>query len=256
MCAGDETAGTTGNRRAFQMAPLASLDVNTPRSRSCEAGSVPVKILPRLAAEEEAAIKAVIESLHRAEPEAVQIPSVPSIGGGPITCSRELGTGGFGKVWLGDQLLTSASGATHRRRVAIKIERVGGENEEGVVTARDVARECSAHYQLFEGAQRPSSAIIQLYGSLLEPDRAILVLEHFDGVELQEYVTSQPIGEHLGWLHEAEARHYTIQILSGLAHAHSLGVAHLDVKPQNILISESDGKRVNAARTRRRAHAN
>lgn len=64
-----------------------------------------------------------------------------------------------------------------------------------------------------------------------------IVMEYIDGVTLKEYMQQQGV---LKW---REAVHFTTQILRGLQHAHSKGIVHRDVKPQNImLLSNGDIK--------------
>lgn len=63
-----------------------------------------------------------------------------------------------------------------------------------------------------------------------------IVMEYIDGITLKEYMQQ-------GVLKWREAVHFTTQILRGLQHAHSKGIIHRDVKPQNImLLSNGDIK--------------
>lgn len=229
------------------MPPLAPLDVNL----SHKAPPAATKPLPPLEAEEEASIKATVAALRRAEElqAAAQVaPLVPVIAGGPISCSRELGEGGFGRVWLGQQILDPALGSFRCRQVAVKIQRMGeigsvSDNEnDGFMTVEDVEREVIAHRQLFcDSANARCPQLLELFGHAIEVERAILVFELFDGIELQDHVTTEPNGFEMGFLREEEARGYAQQILSAISYAHSRGVAHLDIKPSNVLVNASTG---------------
>lgn len=229
------------------MPPLAPLDVNL----SHKPPPAATKPLPPLEAEEEASIKATVAALRRAEElqAAAQVaPLVPVIAGGPISCSRELGEGGFGRVWLGQQILDPAVGSFRCRQVAVKIQRMGeigsvSDNEnDGFMTVEDVEREVSAHRRLFcDSVNVRCPQLLELFGHAIEVERAILVFELFDGIELQDHVTTEPNGFEMGFLREEEARGYAQQILSAVSYAHSRGVAHLDIKPSNVLVNASTG---------------
>lgn len=61
-----------------------------------------------------------------------------------------------------------------------------------------------------------------------------IVMEYIDGITLKEYINQQKV---LTW---KETVHLVTQVLAALSHAHSKGVVHRDVKPQNMMLL-SDG---------------
>ncbi|MGN0453214.1 MAG: Stk1 family PASTA domain-containing Ser/Thr kinase [Ruminococcus sp.] len=61
-----------------------------------------------------------------------------------------------------------------------------------------------------------------------------IVMEYIDGITLKEYINQQ------GSLTWKETVHLITQILKALSHAHSKGVVHRDIKPQNMMLL-SDG---------------
>ena len=61
-----------------------------------------------------------------------------------------------------------------------------------------------------------------------------IVMEYIDGITLKEYIQQQ------GFLTWKETVHLISQVLAALSHAHSKGVVHRDVKPQNMMLL-SDG---------------
>ncbi len=57
-----------------------------------------------------------------------------------------------------------------------------------------------------------------------------IVMELIEGVTLMQYMQKRGA---LGW---KEALHFSVQITKALEHAHSKGIVHRDIKPQNIMI--------------------
>lgn len=61
-----------------------------------------------------------------------------------------------------------------------------------------------------------------------------LIMEYVEGETLKEVINKN------GSLSVKESLDYTNQILAGLSHAHSYGVIHRDIKPQNIIITHGN----------------
>jgi serine/threonine protein kinase len=219
--------------------PLAPLDINVANvAKPAGAAKVKPASVPLLSAADEALISAAVARVHLAEALSAPPPppTLPAIGGA-LTCTRMLGEGGFGQVWQG-----TLSRPTTDVVVAVKIVSIGDKDKEGTATSDEIARECATHDLLFRGgAHTTCNGLISLHGHTLEAERAILVLEFFDGIELLEHVA--PLDASVsGWLCESEARMYTSQITCALNHMHGVGVAHLDVKPQNVLVHPPSGR--------------
>lgn len=125
---------------------------------------------------------------------------------------RRLGAGGFGVVWLArDERL--------ERDVAVKIvprERVEGGRFE---------REARA------AARLAHPAIVTLYEAAIDDQGAYLVSELVRGTTLDRRLEA-------GRLSDREIVVIGLALCDALAHAHSKGIVHRDVKPSNILVPE------------------
>ena len=79
--------------------------------------------------------------------------------------------------------------------------------------------------------------IVKIYDVSLGDKLQYIVMEYINGITLKQYLTQK---KRLSW---QEAFDLTGQILQAMRHAHSRGVVHRDVKPQNImLIPNKDGR--------------
>lgn len=133
---------------------------------------------------------------------------------------EELGSGGFGVVFLAEQQLPV------QRLVALKLVKPGMETEE-LIARFHVERQALAMMdhptiaKIFDAGTSPSG-------------RPYFVMEWVDGIPVTEYCDRH-------CLSVEERLELMIQIGEGVQHAHQKGIIHRDIKPGNILVSSKDG---------------
>ena len=126
-----------------------------------------------------------------------------------------IGSGGMANVYRAK---------CHRlnRMVAIKILKTDmAENEEIRRRFRDESQAV---------AQLSHPNIVSIYDVSTSGDTEYIVMELIDGITLKQYMARR--GE-MDW---RESLHFIIQIMRALEHAHSRGIIHRDIKPQNIMV--------------------
>lgn len=79
-------------------------------------------------------------------------------------------------------------------------------------------------------AQLSHANIMSVYDVSRGGDLEYIVMELIDGITLKQYM------EKRGLLNWRESLHFITQIMRGLSHAHSRGIIHRDIKPQNIMV--------------------
>ena len=128
---------------------------------------------------------------------------------------ERIGTGGMAIVY---------KAKCHRlnRLVAIKILKSDlAQNEE-------FRRRFNAESQAVAQLSHPN--IVSVYDVSRGGDMEYIVMELLDGITLKQYM------EKRGQLIWRESLHFITQIMRGLSHAHSRGIIHRDIKPQNIMV--------------------
>ena len=79
-------------------------------------------------------------------------------------------------------------------------------------------------------AQLSHANIMSVYDVSSTHGIEYIVMELLDGITLKQYMERR---NHMNW---REALHFITQIMRGLSHAHSRGIIHRDIKPQNIMV--------------------
>ena len=126
-----------------------------------------------------------------------------------------IGTGGMAMVYKAH---------CHRlnRLVAIKVLK------EELADDADFRRRFQDESQAVAMLSHPN--IVSVYDVSHSSDTEYIVMEPIDGITLKQYMQQK------GALPWREALHFITQIMKALSHAHSRGIIHRDIKPQNIMI--------------------
>src|SRR5689334_16375048 len=127
---------------------------------------------------------------------------------------REVGRGGFARVFEARDRVLS-------RPVAIKL-------------LKRRRRLNDSELELFYREARATArlnhpSIVTAYDWGAWNDTPFLVLELLDGESLEEQLARGPVGEQRAW-------DIVAQVAEALVYAHSLGVLHLDLKSQNVVV--------------------
>ena len=128
---------------------------------------------------------------------------------------ERIGTGGMAVVY---------KAKCHRlnRLVAVKILKSDLAQDE------DFRRRFNAESQAVAQLSHPN--IVSVYDVSRGGDTEYIVMELIDGITLKQYM------EKRGRLNWRESLHFITQIMRGLSHAHSRGIVHRDIKPQNVMV--------------------
>ena len=129
---------------------------------------------------------------------------------------EKIGSGGMADVY---------KARCHRlnRLVAIKILK------EDLSQDAEFRRRFHAESQAVAMLSHPN--IVSVYDVSHSDNIDYIVMELIEGITLKQYMRKR--GSSLNW---REALHFMTQILQALRHAHSRGIIHRDIKPQNIMV--------------------
>ncbi|WP_462132066.1 Stk1 family PASTA domain-containing Ser/Thr kinase [Veillonella tobetsuensis] len=130
----------------------------------------------------------------------------------------KIGVGGMADVYKGEDTLLG-------RPVAIKILHANFASDDEFVSR--FKREAQAAGKL----NHPN--IVNMYDVGYDQDMHYIIMEYVDGETLKEYITRHHR------LSIDEAVKITISIGEGLEHAHAMGIVHCDIKPHNVIITNT-----------------
>ncbi len=132
-----------------------------------------------------------------------------------------IGEGGFGTVWLAEQH------EPVRRKVALKIIKLG-------MDTKEVIARFEAERQALALMDHPNIARV-FDGGATENGRPFFVMELVKGVRITDYCDTRRLNT------EARLKLF-IEVCQAVQHAHQKGVIHRDLKPNNVLVTEQDGR--------------
>ncbi|MBR3269251.1 MAG: Stk1 family PASTA domain-containing Ser/Thr kinase [Oscillospiraceae bacterium] len=134
---------------------------------------------------------------------------------GRYEITERIGEGGMADVYR-------ATDVVDHKTIAVKIlKKEFAENEEFLRRFRNESKAI---------AMLSHPNIVKIFDVGFSERIQFIVMEYIDGITLNEYMEQQ--GQ-LGW---KDAVHFILQILRALQHAHSKGIVHRDIKPQNIMM--------------------
>ncbi len=134
---------------------------------------------------------------------------------GRYEITERIGEGGMADVYR-------AMDVVDQKTVAVKIlKKEFAENEEFLRRFRNESKAIAL-------LSHPN--IVKVYDVGFSDRIQFIVMEYIDGITLNEYMEQN---SPLNW---KDAAHFVMQILRALQHAHSKGIVHRDIKPQNIMM--------------------
>ncbi len=109
-----------------------------------------------------------------------------------------------------------------QRDVAVKVLR------DDVAMDAESRKQFRKEYQAVGMLSHPN--IRAVYDVVVSGDTEYIVMEYVDGINLKQYMKRK------GALSWQEVLYFSSQVARALSHAHSRGIIHMDIKPQNIML--------------------
>src|SRR5262245_3951052 len=212
-------------------------------ARRIEAGAARAAYLDQVCSEEE--LRGQIEALLRAHDDSesfLESPASEMAGGastpptfdqppiekpgtqiGPYKLLQQIGEGGFGIVFMGEQLQPV------RRKVALKVIKPG-------MDTRQVIARFEAERQALAVMDHPNIARV-LDAGATNSGRPYFVMELVRGTPITQYCDENNLSIR-------ERLELFATVCQAIQHAHTKGIIHRDIKPTNVLISRQDGQPV------------
>jgi WD40 repeat protein/serine/threonine protein kinase len=185
------------------------------------------------------ALKRMVELLQAHEEEqgflespAVEVEASPTIDRpperpgtqiGPYKLLQQIGEGGFGIVFMAEQV------EPVRRKVALKVIKPG-------MDTRQVIARFEAERQALAVMDHPNIARVFEAGAT-ESGRPYFVMELVRGTPITQYCDENSLPVH-------ERLELFATVCQAIQHAHTKGIIHRDIKPTNVLVTRQDGQAV------------
>ncbi len=148
---------------------------------------------------------------------ASQVPRYVGRRFGPYRILREIGHGGMGAVFLAER-----ADGEFQRQVALKVMRRS-------LVHPEAARHFRRERQILATLNHPNIAHL-LDGGVSEEGEPFLVMEHVEGVRIDEYCAQHGLAAR-------ERLSLFVKVCDAVAYAHERSIVHRDLKPSNILVT-------------------